>query len=138
MGGDLPYRWSPLFPAAMAANVPMTRRLLEMGIDPHLRGTDGNALSIAACITPRSVRPAREARARINEVVGLLLAAGVAPNYAYDGRTPLRCAEDNQNHELVATLGAAGGRSRESAWNKLKRGASVAGFSLLLILGGGM
>lgn len=137
-GGSLPYRWSPLFAAASASDPDRTRQFLDLGVDPHMTGPNGNALSIAACITPRTVRPTATARGRTNQVVGLLLDQGVDPNVRYEGRTPLRCAEDNHDAELAAALEAAGGRSRESVWNQLRRGVAVAGLSIALLLGGGM
>ncbi len=115
-----------------------TRQFLDMGIDPHLRGERGNALSLAACSTPRTARPAREVQQRINEVSALLLAADVDPNVLANGRTPLRCAEDSHNGELATMLATAGGRSYENVWTQFKRGAAAAGMSLVLILGGGM
>jgi ankyrin repeat protein len=138
MGGELDEPWSPLFPAALAADVAWTRRFLAMGIDPQLRGRRGNALSMAACSTPRTARPGREAMERTNEVVALLLDAGVDPNRSFDGRSPLRCAEDSRNVELAAALGAAGARSRDSLWNRVRRGVSATGMALALLLGGEM
>jgi len=138
MGGELPYTWSPLFPAAWASDAERTRRYLELGIDPHLRGEYGNALTMVACRWPRTSRPSREAMARSQAVAGLLLEAGVDPNVRSDGRTPLRCAEDSQDAELAAMLEAAGGRSHESAWNVVKRSVGNAAMMLAIILGGGM
>jgi len=137
-GGRLPYRWSALLPAAAGTNASLVRRLLDMGIDPHVRGERGNALSLAACSVPRTVRPTAERAARINEVVRLLIDAGIDPNVSSVGRTPLRCAEDSHNVELAATLSAAGGRSYESLWVKAKRGVGMTLMSLALMLGGGM
>jgi hypothetical protein len=115
-----------------------TRQFLDLGVDPHLTGPRGNALSIAACITPRSVRPTAQAKSRTKAVVEQLLAEGVDPNVRYAGRTPLRCAEDNHDAGLIAVLEAAGGRSRESLWNQVRRGVAAAGLSIALMLGGGM
>jgi ankyrin repeat protein len=137
-GGELPYPWSPLFPAASAADIDMTRRFLELGIDPHLQGKQGNAVSMAACRSPRTSQPTREAKLRTNSVVELLLEAGVDPNLSYRGRTPLRCAEDSHNAELAAMLEVAGGRSRENLWSQVKRSAVKAGIVLVMMLGGGM
>lgn len=137
-GGDLPFRWSPLFPAASAGEAERVRRLLELGVDPHVHGERGNALSLAACSAPRTSRPGAEQKTRANEVVGVLLAAGVDPNVHSDSRTPLRCAEDAGNTELAAALEAAGGRSHESLWYRAKRAVGVAVMSLAILFGGGM
>lgn len=137
-GGDLAYGWSPLFPAALAADAERTRRFLAMGIDPQLRGPYGNALSLVACRWPRTSRPSSEVMQRTHGVVDLLLEAGVDPNVAYDGRTPLRCAEDAQDATLAAMLTAAGGRSHESLWRVVKRGAIKLGLGIALLLGGRM
>ena len=138
LGGELPYVWSPLFPAALAADAERTRRYLALGIDPQLRGERGNALSLAACAWPRTSRPTPEMMERSGAVVALLLEAGVDPNVPCGGRTPLRCAEDSHDAALAAQVAAAGGRSRESLWNVVKRGASSAAIAIVLMLGGGM
>jgi ankyrin repeat protein len=136
MGGDIPYRWSALLPAAEGTNAALVRRLLDLGIDPQVRGKRGNALSLASCSVPRTVRPSAERAARINEVVRMLIAAGTDPNVSSVGRTPLRCAEDSHNAELAAVLGAAGGRSHESLWVRAKRGVWMTAMSLAVMLGG--
>jgi len=138
LGGELSYVWSPLFPAALAADAERTRRYLALGIDPHLRGERGNALSLAACAWPRTSRPTQEMMERSGAVIALLLEAGVDPNVRCDGRTPLRCAEDSRDVALAEQLAAAGGRSRESLWRVVKRGASGAVLVIVLMLGGGM
>ena len=138
MGGELPYTWSPLFPAARAVDPDRTRRFLAMGIDPHLRGEYGNALSIVTCTWPRKERPPGEREERAREVVRLLLEAGVDPNVPNKGRTPLHCAENSNDPELAATLEAAGARSRESLWRIVKRGATRAAVVLAILIGGGM
>lgn len=138
MGGALSYSWSPLFPAVQSLNVERTRLYLEMGIDPHVRGERGNVLSMAACNAARTARPPQEHMRRSNQIVEFLLRAGVDPNLSDAGRSPLRCAEDSHNDELAAMLEAAGGRSHDSLWNRIKRGATTAAFSVVLLFGGGM
>ncbi len=137
-GGELPFVWSLLFPAASAVDAERTRQFLEMGIDPHLQGELGNALSMAACGTARSGVPSREAKDRTHDVVKLLLAEDVNPDVHFDGRSPLRCAEHNQNAELAKTLTLAGAHSHESLWNRVKRGVAGAGYVVLTWLGGGV
>lgn len=136
MGGDLPYQWSPLFPAAGVQNAAMVRRLLEIGVDPHRVGDDGNALSLAACSAGRGVRPSPKETAKTREVVALLLERGVDPNESHDSRTPLRCAEDAGNKELAAMLSEAGGRSYEDLWYRIKAGTLRTAVRLFLLLGG--
>lgn len=137
-GGELSEAWSPLFPAALAGDADRVRRYLEMGIDPHVRGPRGNALSLAACRSPRTARPGPEAMEATRAVVAVLLEAGVDPNVASDGRTPRRCAEDSTDAELAGALARAGGRSHESLWERVKRATASAGLAIALLLGGGM
>ena len=137
-GGELSYVWSLLFPAVGTLDVERTRFYLEMGIDPHLPGERGNALSMAACNSARTSRPTQAQMRRTNEIVKLLLRAGVDPNLSDMGRSPLRCAEDSHNTELALMLETAGGRSSVSLWNQIKRGATTTAISVVLMLGGGM
>jgi ankyrin repeat protein len=137
-GGDLPYRWTALLPAAAAADPDMVRRLLDLGVDPHVRGERGNALSLAACSVPRTVHPTPERMQRIDAVARMLLAEGVDPNVPSDSRTPLRCAEESGSAELAAALVAAGGRSHEALWARVKRNVGAAALAIAVILGGGM
>jgi len=138
MGGDLPYDWSPLFPAAWALDADRTRRYLALGIDPNVRGERGNALTLAACSMPRTASRSRDVMERSRAVVELLLEAGADPNVRFAGRTPMRCAEDGKDLALAAQLEAAGGRSHESAWSVVKRNVGGAAMMLVLMLGGGM
>jgi ankyrin repeat protein len=137
-GGGPGSRWTALFPAAGAADAERTRRYLALGIDPHVEGPRGNALSLAACRFARTAAPSAEQQASSRQVVALLLAEQVDPNVPADGRTPLRCAEDARDAELAAVLEAAGGRSRESLWNVVSRGVRRAALVAALMLGGGM
>ncbi len=137
-GGELPYRWSLLFPAARARDEERVRLALALGADPELRGRQGNALSLAVCSTPRTVRPTQDVMERTERVAMLLLDAGSDPNVRMDGRTPLLCARQQGHTRLAARLEAAGGRASESLWSRVARGARRTTLWLAVLLGGGM
>ena len=59
------------------------------------------------------------------------------PIVLHDGRSPLLCADQMGNAELARRLAAAGGRSRETLWSRVKLAARRGAIFALLLLGGG-
>ncbi|NND66266.1 MAG: hypothetical protein HKN19_01650 [Halioglobus sp.] len=127
-GGDpTPY---PEILALTAArgNVRLVDQLLTRGMDPNRSNEYGPALSMAACTI---TSPKSEGRERINATVTRLLQAGAKVNEPAHGRSPLFCAEQDKNEELIAMLQASGGKSFETVGKKMRR----AGWQVLFGLG---
>jgi hypothetical protein len=84
---------------------------------------------MAACINTGS-NPASQAR--INATIAVLLRANSEVNVPARGRSPLFCAIEDRNEELIAMLRERDARSFETAGRKLER----LGWQAVFTLGG--
>ncbi len=108
----------PLLAAAAARRADLVKLLLEHGADPHPRGAQGNAISLASqALGPESP----EARARAVSTVRILLERDVDANVPIHGRTPLWYAHKAENDALAAMLEQAGGVARETVGRRFRR-----------------
>jgi ankyrin repeat protein len=112
---------------AMRGDAEMVERLLNMGMDPNADTDIGLPLSLAACMLTGS---SPDYQARINATVAVLLAAESRVNVPARGRSPLFCATEDRNEELIAMLQERDARSFETAGRKLRRLGWQAVFTL--------
>lgn len=115
--------------AAMRGDPALVTRLLELGMAAGDGAEAGPPLAMAACMSTGSNGDYRQG---INATVAVLLAAGAEVNASARGRSPLFCAHEDGNAELIAMLEAKGAKSFETAGRKLKR----LGWQALFGLGG--
>ena len=101
-----------------SADTEMVQRLLDLGMDPNDKGDYGQPLAVIAC---SSVAPPAEWKKKIVATVGVLIAAGSEVNVPWKGRSPLFCARETRNEELVKLLEANGADEFETLARKLKR-----------------
>jgi ankyrin repeat protein len=117
--------WTPLMFAAAAGDVAAVRLFLDRGADPHRRGDAGNAVTAAAC---GSLSPDAGYRARIAEVVGLLIAKKVDPNASNERRSPVVCARNVPDPELARILEAAGGEEHITLRSRARQALIALGY----------
>ncbi|MEH6517774.1 MAG: ankyrin repeat domain-containing protein [Halioglobus sp.] len=100
------------------ADTVMVQRLLDLGMDPNDKGDYGQPLAVIAC---SSVAPPVEWKKKIVATSHVLIAAGSEVNVPWRGRSPLFCARETRNEELVKLLEANGAEAFETLARKLKR-----------------